>query len=422
MSQAVALAPAGAGVRDGARVRWRGAVRWILLGVALLMIAQYLAEAPGLTASSTWGSALRLTVPIAVAAMGGLFSERAGIINVGIEGMMVGGTWMAGLFGWIWGPAAALLGGMVGGLIFGVLMAVLCVEMGINQLVVGVSINVIAVAVARFLSDVVFDGVDGGTIARSPRIDGSLPNVSVPFLSGGWGTPNIMGDWEASGIPLISQIGGIVGGLTRDVSVAALIGLAMVPLTSYLLWKTRFGLRWRAAGERPAALQSLGGDVHAVRWAAVLTGSAMAGFAGGYLVLMSQMYVENQTAGRGFVALATLIFGNWMPGGVFAGSALFGFSDAVGLGRPETLRALVFVLGGVFLALAVQRLARRAARTAIAPAVLGALLIVVFVAVPLPAALASATPYLVTLAVLVVAGSRMRPPAALGAMISRRNS
>ncbi|MGZ0710584.1 ABC transporter permease (plasmid) [Coraliomargarita sp. W4R53] len=400
----------------------RAVVRWGLLGLALLMIAQYLADAPGITASSTWGSALRLTVPIAVAAMGGLFSERAGIINVGIEGMMVGGTWMAGLFGWLWGPWAALLGGVVGGLVFGVLMAVLCVEMGINQLVVGVSINVIAVAVARFLSDVVFGGVDGGTIARSPRIDGSLPQVSLPFLSGGWGTTDLFRVLETSGLPVLSQLGGILGGLTRDVSLTAIIGLALIPLTSYILWRTKFGLRWRASGERPAALQALGGNVHAVRWAAVLAGSALAGFAGGYLVLMSQMYVENQVAGRGFVALATLIFGNWMPGGVFAGSALFGFSDAVGLGRPETLRALVFVVGGVFLAMAVQRIAQQRYRSAIAPGVLGGLLIVVFIWVPLPAAISSAAPYLVTLAVLVVAGSRMRPPAALGVAVGRGNS
>ncbi len=409
-------------VTNRRRRLWRSAVRWGLLGFALLMIAQYLADAPAISSSATWGSGLRLTVPIAVAAMGGLFSERAGIINVGIEGMMVGGTWMAGLFGWLWGPWAALVGGVVGGLVFGVLMAVLCIEMGINQLVVGVSINVIATAVARFLSDVVFNGVDGGTIARSPRIDGSLPEVSLPFLSGGWGTSDLLGQMAASGIPVISQLGGILGGLTRDVSLAAIIGLALVPLTAYLLWRARFGLRWRAAGEQPAALQSLGGNVHAVRWIAVLAGSGLAGFAGGYLVLMSQMYVENQTAGRGFVALATLIFGNWMPGGVFAGSALFGLSDAVGLGRPETLRALVFIVAGVFLALAVQRAARRNWRSAIAPAVLGILLLAVFQWVPLPAAVSSATPYLVTLAVLAVAGTRMRPPAALGIALPRRSS
>lgn len=402
-------------------VRWRSIARWGLLGIALVMLAQYLAEAPGLTASSTWGSALRLTVPIAIAAMGGIFSERAGVINVGIEGMMVGGTWMGGLFGWLWGPWAALLGGTIGGLVFGVLMAVLCIEMGINQLVVGVSINVVAAAVARFLSDVVFSGVDGGTIARSPRIDGSVPEISLPFIAGGWGTPDLAAMGEQSGIPVLSQLSGIVGGLTRDVSSAAVLGLALVPLTAYILWRTRFGLRWRAAGEKPSALQALGGDVHAVRWISVLAGSAMAGFAGGYLVLASQMYVENQVAGRGFVALATLIFGNWTPGGVFAGSALFGLSDAIGLGRPETMRALVYVLAGVFLALGLRRLRHDAKKTAIAPIVLGILLLAVAIWVPLPSALSKATPYLVTLAVLVVAGRRMRPPAALGVVIPRRN-
>ncbi|TAJ49537.1 MAG: ABC transporter permease [Herbiconiux sp.] len=402
--------------------RLRAAVRWGLLGLGLIIVAQYVADAPGISASSTWGSALRLTVPIAVVAIGGLYSERAGVINVGLEGMMIGGTWMAGLFGWLWGPWAALGGGVVGGLIFGLLMAVLCIEMGLNQLIVGVAINVIAAALARFMSDIVFNGIDGGTIARSPRIDGSLPVVSVPFLSGGLGTPDLTRTMEASGIPVITQVGGIVGGLTHDVSLAAIVGLLLIPATAYLLWRTKFGLRWRAAGEQPAALQALGGKVHRTRYIAVLVGSGLAGFAGGYLALISQAYVENQTAGRGFIGLATLIFGNWMPSGVFLGSSLFGFSDAVGLGRPETFRALLFILAVVFLLLGLLRIRRGARTSGIAPLALGAALLVVFLFVPLPSALATAAPYLVTLAVLVVAGTTMRPPAALGQLFPRKNS
>ena len=403
-------------------VRSRSILRWVLLGFALLILARYIADAPGITASSTWGSALRLTVPIAVVAMGGLYSERAGVINVGLEGMMIGGTWMAGLFGFLWGPWAALVGGMVGGLVFGVLMAVLCIEMGINQLIVGVSINVIAAAVARFMSDLVFAGLDGGTIARSPRIGGNVPSVSMPFLSGGWGTPDIARTMEETGTPVIAQIGGVLGGLTRDVSVAAIIGLLLIPLTAWILWKSPFGLRWRAAGEKPAALQALGGSVHRTRWIAVLAGSAMAGFAGGYLVLISQGYVENQTGGRGFIGLATLLFGNWMPSGVFLGSALFGLSDAIGLGRPETLRALIFMLSIVFIALAAMRMMRGRTRAGVPSAILGFVLLGVFLWAPLPTALSSAAPYLVTLAVLVVAGTVMRPPAALGSFVPRRNS
>ncbi|WP_187977526.1 ABC transporter permease [Mycetocola sp. JXN-3] len=404
--------------------RVRQVLSWVLFGLGLLILARYLADAPGITASSTWGSALRLTVPIAVVAMGGLFSERSGVINVGLEGMMIGGTWMAGLFGALAGPWAALLGGIIGGLIFGVLMAVLCIEMGINQLIVGISINVIAAAVARFASDIVFTQMDGGSVARSPRIGADVPHVSVPFLSGGLGTPDLAQSMESSGVPVLSQIGGVLGGLTRDVSVAALIGLALIPITAWILWKTPFGLRWRSAGEEPLALQALGGSVHGTRWASVLAGSALAGFAGGYLTLISQGYIENQTAGTGFIGLATLIFGNWMPSGVFYGSALFGFSDAVGLGRPETLRALVFLLAIVFTLLGVRRLTRvgdaRRVRAGLPSLILGVILLIVFVLVPLPTELSSAAPYLVTLAVLVVAGSRMRPPAALGKLVARR--
>jgi simple sugar transport system permease protein len=404
------------------RQRLRAALRWGLLGFGLIIVAQYVADAPGIAASSTWGSALRLTVPIAVVAIGGLYSERAGVINVGLEGMMIGGTWMAGVFGWLWGPWAALGGGIVGGLVFGLLMAVLCIEMGLNQLVVGVAINVVAGASARFASDIVFNGVDGGTIARSPRIDGSLPVLSVPFLSGGLGTPDLTADMEQSGIPVVSQLGGIVGGLTHDVSLAAVIGLLLIPATAYVLWRTKFGLRWRAAGEEPAALQALGGKVHRTRYIAVLVGSGLAGFAGGYLALISQAYVENQTAGRGFIGLATLIFGNWMPSGVFLGSSLFGFSDAVGLGRPETFRALLFILAVIFLVVGALRFWRGARRSGIAPLALGAVLVLVFLFVPLPPELATAAPYLVTLAVLVVAGTTMRPPAALGHLFPRRTS
>jgi simple sugar transport system permease protein len=139
---------------DSRRVRARAVVSWVLLGFGLLLIASWVCNAPGIASSSTWGSALRLTVPIAVVAIGALYSERAGVINVGLEGMMIGGTWGAGLFGWFGGPWLALVGGVLGGLVLGLLMAVLCLEMGLNQLVVGVAINVLAAALARFLSDI----------------------------------------------------------------------------------------------------------------------------------------------------------------------------------------------------------------------------------------------------------------------------
>ncbi|WZH35988.1 MAG: ABC transporter permease [Microbacterium enclense] len=420
-----AIAPVSRPAHVGAArtLRARSIVGWVLLGFGLLLIASWVCAAPGIASSSTWGSALRLTVPIAVVAIGALYSERAGVINVGLEGMMIGGTWGAGLFGWFGGPWMALLGGVVGGLVLGLLMAVLCLELGLNQLVVGVAINVLAAALARFLSDIVFNGVDGGSVARSPRIEGNVPRLSLPFLSGGFGTPDVLRDLESAGTPVVSQLAGIVGGLTRDVSLAAVIGLALIPLTAFVLWRTRFGLRMRASGEEPAALQSLGGHVHRTRYLAVLIGSGMAGFAGGYLVLISQGYVENQVAGRGFIGLATLIFGNWMPGGVFAGAALFGFSDAVGLGRPETFTAMLFVLGAVFVVIGGLRLRRRQGLRAGLPSiVLGVLLLLCGLVLPLPSALATAAPYLVTLAVLVVAGTRMRPPRALGRFFPRRNS
>lgn len=412
-----------AAVSIARRVRIRRVLGWSLAGFALFIVAGYICDAPGITSSATWGSALRLTVPIAVVAIGALYSERAGIINVGLEGMMIGGTWGAGLCGWLWGPWAALLGGVAGGLVFGIVMAVLCLELGLNQLVVGVSINVLAAAMTRFLSDIVFTGVSGASIARGPRIDGSVPRVSVPFLSGGLGTPDALRGLEDSGIPVLAQFAGIVGGLTRDVSLAAVIGLALVPATAFILWRTRFGLAMRASGEEPAALQALGGHVHRTRYIAVLTGSALAGFAGGYLVLISQGYVENQVAGRGFIGLATLIFGNWMPGGVFAGSALFGFSDAVGLGRPATFRAMILVLGAIFVLLGCMRMLRKAGKAASLPSIiLGAAMLLVALFVPLPSELPTAAPYLVTLAVLTVAGTRMRPPRALGRFFPRRNS
>ena len=402
--------------------RLRAGIRWAIFGLGLIILASYLADAPGIASSSTWGSALRLTVPIVVVAIGGLFSERAGVVNVGLEGMMIGGTWAAGVFGWLWGPWAALGGGILGGMVFGVLMAVLCLELGLNQLIVGVAINVVAAALARFMSDIVFNGVDGGTISRSPRIDGSLPIVGLPFISGGFGTPDALKYLESSDIPVVTQLAGILGGLTRDVSLAAVIGLLLVPVTAYILWRTPFGLRWRAAGEQPAALQALGGRVHRTRYIAVLTGSGLAGFAGGYLALISNAYVENQTGGRGFIGLATLIFGNWMPSGVFFGASLFGFSDAVGLGRPATFRALLFVLAVIFVAVGALRIWRGARRSGIAPAALGVVLVLIFAFVPLPSELPTAAPYLVTLAVLVVAGTTMRPPKALGHVFPRKNS
>lgn len=400
------------------------------LGIMLLLtIAGRIAGTPDLTSSGAFGSALRLAVPIGMAGLGGLYSERAGQVNIGLEGMMAMGTWTAGWAGWHWGPWAAILGGVVGGLLFGLLHALATVTFGVNHIVSGVAINILAVGVTRFLAEQFFEGVQGASATLSPPISGSIPRVSLPLFSGGFGGPDLFGWLEKRDWFYVSDIAGLAKGLTSNLSWATVIAVALFPFTAYLLWRTAFGLRLRACGERPSAADSLGVAVYRTKYVAVMISGALAGFGGATLVLQTGQYREGMTANRGFLGLAALIFGNWRPAGVAAGAALFGYADALQLRPGDAVRGLVLFGALALTLLAVGRLYQRRMHQAIILAGVAAVTYLAYLNKPewfwgswlyeadsltVDTRIVFMTPYLVTLLVLSFASQRLRMPAADG--------
>jgi simple sugar transport system permease protein len=386
----------------------------LALGFVALSAVRSITGETVLTSSGTARAMLILALPIAMCALGGLVAERAGVINIGLEGMMILGTWGAGFGGWHYGPWGALLGALIGGAFGGLIHALATVTFGVDHIVSGVAINLVAAGLVRFLSEAVYaDGVEGGGPTQSPPI-GSARSFSIPVLSSG---PNLLGRLENSDVPVLSDLGGILHGLTSGLTVFALIALAMLPLAWFVLWRTALGLRWRSAGENPVAAESLGVDVYRMKYLAVIVSGALAGLGGLMLVLFTGSYREGQTGGRGYIGLAAMIFGNWRPGGLAAGSGLFGYSDAVRL-RASTsaaVLALLLFVGILLAAVGVWDLYRRRfVLSAVLLVLAGAAIVGSLALDALPNEVTTMTPYLVTLAVLASATQRLRPPAADG--------
>src|SRR3954462_4961443 len=180
----------------------------LLLGIVVVMAAgRGVSGEQDLPSSSTMGAALLLAVPIGLAALGGLFSERAGVVNIGLEGMMILGTWGAGWAGYQWGWGAAVLGGLLFGAVGGLLHAVATVTFGVDHVVSGVAINILAAGLARFLSELLYtDNPAGGGVTQSPALSSRPPEVSLPVLSSG---PDLLGDLEGKHWFLISDLAGL---------------------------------------------------------------------------------------------------------------------------------------------------------------------------------------------------------------------
>lgn len=403
-------------------VRRAGGWWWAALaGVVIMSLARVLADNDDLTSAGTFGVALRTAAPIALAGLAGLYAERSGTVNIGLEGMMIMGTIFAGWWGWEFGPWMALVGGIVGGVLGGLLHALATVTFGVNHIVSGFAINLIAPGVARFMANQLFVGEAGGSVTNSPGNDGSLGRFTLPFASGGdlfgWTTPNIMGWFEARGWFLVADLAGAVGGLTSNVSYDVLLVLVVFVASVFVLWRTPFGLRLRAAGERPSAADSLGVSVVRMRYYGMIISGGLAGMGGAVLVLFTNRYQEGQTGGRGFLGLATLIVGNWRPGGVAAGAGLFGYFQGITLRvQPEQLvRALVLAAAMALAVAAVVALRRRRWTVLVWTAALAAAGFVAFAMADRPNnQFVYIMPYLVTLIVVSVGGQRLRPPAQAG--------
>jgi general nucleoside transport system permease protein len=211
-----------------------------------------------------------------------------------------------------------------------------------------------------------------------------------------------------------------VRALTTQVPYFTVLAIAMLPLTYLILWRTAFGLRLRSCGEAPYAAETLGVNVYKYKYIAVIVSGGLAGFGGAFLAIFSGIYREGQTAGRGFIGLAAMIFGNWRPGGLAAGAGLFGYTDALQARSDKGVHALLVVFAVFLLGYAIFLAVRRRYISAGIALVLAVVMVLWYVkADTLPQQLVYATPYLTTLLVLSLASQRLRPPAADGLVYRR---
>ncbi len=399
-------------------------LRWMLAALGVVVVLSVLQELArpatiDLVSVGTAESTLRRAVPILLAGLGGIWAERAGVVNIGLEGMMVLGTWFGAWGALEFGPWWGIVIGIAGGAAGGLLHAVATVGFGVDHIVSGVAINIVAPALARFLSGEVFSGRSGGGITQSPRVD-SVGHFDLPFLSGGellgWRTPDLLGWTTDQDWLLVSDIAAVLSGITSSLSWATLLALTLVPVSIFVLWRTPFGLRIRASGEHPVAADSLGVSVYRMKFTAVVASGALAGFGGAFIAIeQTGVYREGQVQGRGFIGLATVIFGNWQPVGALLGSILFGFADALQLRDRTAVHALLLLAGVALAGLALRALLKRRHSSALllassSAAVLWWYAVTEEVAGELP----PITPHLVTLLVLVFATGRLRMPAANG--------
>jgi simple sugar transport system permease protein len=396
--------------RRGRLPGWLRGVIWAVLAIAVVSTASYSTGAAALTSSNTASTALRLALPILLCALGGLWAERAGVVNIGLEGMMILGTWGAAwgsYYGGVWsGLLAALAFGALGGL----LHAMATVTFNVNHIVSGVAINLLGLGVTKYLANLIFAPISGNP-RQSPVVP-KFDTYSATFLSD-W-----LGDLEKEQRVGISDVAGILRGLVTEVAPLTMIAILLVPVSFWVLWRTRFGLRLRSCGENPVAAESLGVNVYLHKYVAVVLSGALAGMGGASLVLLrgGADYLENQTNGRGYIGLAAMIFGNWRPGGLLGGAALFGYADGLQLaGGGEAVLALLYGAVILLAVIVVVQLFRRqwiAAGLGVVGA--GVLYAIYWANDTLPSDLIPYTAHFVTLIVLAVASQRLRPPKADG--------
>lgn len=235
---------------------------------------------------SLLSSTLRLSTPLILAALGGLYAERSGVINMALEGIMLAGAFTAATATALTGnPWLGLLAGLAAGLLTATLHAFCCITCRADQVVTGTAVNILMLGVPPLISGALFEST------------GSTPSLA-----------------KTQTLPTLPIV-------------AALLA---APATMFVLFKTPFGLRLRAVGETPEAAATAGVSVAWIRWQGVLISGLLAGLGGVYLSIgQNSLYTRNMTAGRGYIALAALIFGNWLPLRVLAACLLFGFMDAV---------------------------------------------------------------------------------------------
>ena len=396
------------------RLWWLGAAVLVLLAISVLRVVT---GAEDLASSGTVRATLIALVPIMLAGLGGLWSERAGVVNIGLEGMMVLGTYGAGYFGYHYGAWAGVAGALLMGAIGGLIHATATVVFGVDHIISGVAINIIAVGAVQYLASLTFVGLPGGGQTQSPKLD-NVGSITIGPLS------DALGEVEDRDIFFVSELAAVARAMVTNLSLLVVLAFVLLFVTYWVLWRTSFGLRLRSTGESPSAAESLGVAVLRYKFVAVLISGALAGLAGGFLAMVaSSNYRDGQTGGRGYIGLAAMIFGNWRPGGLLAGSGLFGYTQTLGLRQGGTsVHALLLAVAVLAIGLAGYQLWRKQVRLAVGILVAAAALITVYAAIDVvPGDFVNITPYVVTLLVLAFASQRLRMPAADG-QIYRRGS
>jgi ABC-type uncharacterized transport system permease subunit len=245
---------------------------------------------------------IRISVPYVLAAMGGVFSERSGVTNIALEGIMLNGAFASVLGTYLTGsPVAGLISGVIAGMLTAFVHALISIRFRANQIISGVAINLLAVGVTKFFLKIFFD-----SSSNSSRVDG-LPVFNI--------------------IPGGSKIGEILNQVIGNPLI--ILAIIIVVLSHLIIFKTVFGLRLRSVGEHPEAADTLGIKVNAMRYVCVLISGALAGLAGVWLALDQHQFTDGMSNGRGFIAIAAVIFGKWNPLGATLACLLFGAAEAL---------------------------------------------------------------------------------------------
>ena len=363
-------------------------------------------------------STIRLSTPLVLAALGGLYSERSGVINIALEGLLLSGaftaasvTYYAGSAATPWLPAGytqyspwvGLGAAMLAGALVAYIIALACIRFKADQVVTGTGINILFLGLPAVLSGALF--LSSGSTPQIPK-ENLLPVLSRLL-------PKFMPQWR----------------IFTDVSVISLLAIVVVLLTRYVLYRTPFGLRLRAVGENPEAADAAGVRVNGIRYAGVILSGALAGIGGAYLSIgQSSLFTRNMAAGRGFIALAALIFGKWRPVQTMLACLLFGFADALTIqlqGVPVSvtiLRVAIFVVSFFVFWFVVQLIFKQRLTVLVVSLALG-LIVAVLVSrlttagvdkIEIPVQFIQMIPYLVTIVVLAGFIGQSRAPRALG--------
>ncbi|WP_237221237.1 ABC transporter permease [Rothia nasimurium] len=310
--------------------RWVAPLFWFAFATGLLVWAIASTTKPELSLVSLLNGALLLSIPMIFGSMGGLLCERSGIVNIAIEGQLLLGAFSAVLVGSVTqNPWIGLLAAIIGGMLVSAILASFAIKYLVDQVIVGVVVNVLVSGLTGFLFSRVLEP-NASTLNSAPR----LPAFPIPGLSE---------------IP-------VVGPVLFNQNVLVYLMYLVVGAIWFALNKTRWGLRTRAVGEHPKAADTLGVNVNRLRATNVLLAGAVAGMGGAFFTLVSvSSFNSDMTAGQGYIALAALIFGRWTPLGALSASLLFGFSlnlqyvlSILGTSVPTELLAMLPYLVTIF--------------------------------------------------------------------------